>query len=160
MRARTFARIAIVLAAAFGASGCANTARPLRIERPASPAVTELDDVRLPRGSDCLIELTSGERVRGACDDVGGASVTVRVTDAAGAFTSRRLEPADVRLIAKVVGLSKSRRGWLGAAVGAVASLPLAISMFGDMMMPAAILGAVIGRATGDVRAEVVYERR
>ena len=38
-------------------------------------------------------------------------------------------------------------------------SLPLGISVVGDMMVPAAIVGALIGRATGDSRAEVVFER-
>ena len=55
--------------------------------------------------------------------------------------------------------MSKGTRGWLGAGIGALVSLPLGISMVGDMMIPAAIVGALIGRATGDSRAEVVFER-
>ncbi len=66
---------------------------------------------------------------------------------------------ADIVLVAKVVKMSKGARGCLGAAIGALASLPFAISMFGDMMVPAAIVGALIGRGTGDSRAEVVFER-
>jgi hypothetical protein len=55
--------------------------------------------------------------------------------------------------------MSKGARGWLGAGIGALVSLPFGISMVGDMMVPAAIVGALIGRATGDSRAEVVFER-
>ena len=39
-------------------------------------------------------------------------------------------------------------------------SVPFGISMVGDMVMPAAILGSLIGRSTGDSRAEVVFERQ
>ena len=31
--------------------------------------------------------------------------------------------------------------------------------MYGDMVIPAAIIGALIGGGTGDSRAEVVFER-
>ena len=55
--------------------------------------------------------------------------------------------------------MSKGTRGWLGAGIGALVSLPFGISMVGDMMVPAAIVGALIGRATGDSRAEVLFER-
>ena len=51
------------------------------------------------------------------------------------------------------------RRGWLGAAIGALVSLPFGISIVGDMVVPAAIAGALVGRATRGSRAEVVYER-
>ncbi len=52
-------------------------------------------------------------------------------------------------------GSAKDRRG-----DRCVASLPFAVSMFGDMMMPAAIAGALIGYNSGQARAEVLFERR
>ena len=55
--------------------------------------------------------------------------------------------------------MSKAKRGWVGAAIGAAVSVPFGISMVGDMVVPAAILGSLIGRSTGDSRAEVVFER-
>ena len=62
-------------------------------------------------------------------------------------------------MLAKVVKMSKAKRGWIGAAIGAAVSIPFGVSMVGDMVVPAAILWAVIGRSTGDSRAEVVFER-
>jgi hypothetical protein len=55
--------------------------------------------------------------------------------------------------------MSNVRRGWIGAAIAAAASAPFGISMVGDMVIPAAVLGSLIGRRTGDSRAEVVFER-
>ena len=83
----------------------------------------------------------------------------LRLDDEEGTPTLR-VDHNDVVFVARLVGKSKSRRGWIGAAVGALASLPLSISMPGDMMIPAALAGAGIGRATGDSRAEVIFERR
>jgi hypothetical protein len=55
--------------------------------------------------------------------------------------------------------MSKRKRVWLGAAVGAAASLPFSISMFGDMVVPGAIAGALFGSGNGDVRTEIIFER-
>ena len=67
---------------------------------------------------------------------------------------------ADIVLVARVVGMSKSRRRQLGAAIAAALSVPLGISMYGDMVIPAAVIGALVGGATGDSRAEVAFARR
>ena len=67
---------------------------------------------------------------------------------------------ADIVLVARVVGMSKSRRRQLGAAIAAALSVPLGISMYGDMVIPAAVIGALVGGATGDSCAEVVFARR
>jgi hypothetical protein len=37
---------------------------------------------------------------------------------------------------------------------------PFGVSMTGDMMLAGAIVGALIGRGTGNSRAEVVFERQ
>ena len=58
-----------------------------------------------------------------------------------------------------MVTMSRGKRAKIGAAIGALASLPFAVSMFGDMMMPGAIVGALIGYNSGQARAEVLFER-
>jgi hypothetical protein len=69
------------------------------------------------------------------------------------------LADADITRVARVAGKSKPARACIGAAAGALLSLPLSISMVGDMMMPAAILGSLLGRGAGDSRLEVVLQR-
>lgn len=61
--------------------------------------------------------------------------------------------------LARRVGKSTTARGWLGALIGAIASLPFGISMVGDMMMPVAITGALIAGNTGQPKARVVLDR-
>lgn len=152
--------IGLMLVLALGNAGCASVTRTPPIDRPTGLAVTRLADLRLPRGIDCIVRLVSGETVRGALEGVTQDRLGLRSRDTTGAITQRSIDHADIALVARVVKLSKGGRGWLGAAIGAVASLPFAISMFGDMMVPAAIVGALIGRGTGDSRAEVVFERQ
>ncbi len=113
----------------------------------------------MPLGTNCIVRLVNGETVRGAFGGIAGGRLTLRSTDAAGAVTHPSFDHDDVALVARVVKMSKGTRGWVGAAIGAVISVPFGISMIGDMMMPAAIAGALIGRGTGDSRAEVVFER-
>jgi hypothetical protein len=59
-----------------------------------------------------------------------------------------------------MVTISKGKRARIGAFVGALASIPFGISQVGDMVIPAAIAGGVIGHNTGSERAEIVFERR
>ena len=44
-----------------------------------------------------------------------------------------------------MVTMSRGKRGKIGAAIGALVSLPFGISQFADMVVPAAIAGALIG---------------
>ena len=69
------------------------------------------------------------------------------VSGADGTVSRRSFAHADVALLAKVVKMSKAKRGWVGAAIGAAVSVPFGISMVGDMVVPAAILGSLIGEA-------------
>lgn len=140
-------------------AGCAGVTRTPRIDRPTGLAVTRLADLGLPRGADSIVWLVSGETVRGVFEGVTQDRLGLRSREATGAITQRSIDQADIVRVARVVKLSKRARGCLGAAVGAVVSLPFGISMFGDMMVPAAIVGALIGRASGDSRAEIVFER-
>ena len=150
----------LILLVALSESGCAG-ARPLPIVRPASSAaVTNLADLRLEPGTQCLVGLLGGGKLRGTCESNSGDRLELRWWDETRAAERQLGIPhADITLVARVVKMSKGTRGWLGAGIGALVSLPLGISMVGDMMVPAAILGALIGRGTGDSRAEVLFER-
>ena len=137
-----------------GGSGCA-AARPLPIVRPANSApVTNLADLQLAPGTQCLVGLSGGGQLRGTCESNSRERLELRWLD-----EMHSIPHAEITIVARVVKLSKATRGCLGAAIGALVSLPFGISMVGDMMIPAAIVGALIGRATGDSRAEVVFER-
>jgi hypothetical protein len=87
-------------------------------------------------------------------------SVVFDVEQPDGSPAPRVFAAADVEVIAKMVTMSRARRGWIGAAIVAAASVPFGISMVGDMVVPAAIAGGLVGYHTGEPRAEVVYERR
>ena len=137
---------------------CASAA-PLRIEHGSTPRVRALADVNLPDGAECIVRTSGGEVVRGRIERVSADPLQLDITAEDGSVSRRSFAHADVAMLAKVVKMSKTKRGWIGAAIGAAASIPFGISMVGDMVVPAAILGAVIGRSTGDSSAEVVFER-
>jgi len=137
---------------------CAS-ATPLRLDRSDTTPAQALVDVSLPDGSECIVRSSGGEIVRGWVVRVSPDPLQVDVSGADGTVSRRSFAHADVALLAKVVKMSKVKRGWVGAAIGAAASVPFGISMVGDMVVPAAILGSLIGRSTGDSHAEVVFER-
>jgi hypothetical protein len=108
-------------------------------------------------GADLIVLLRSGETARGALEAVDGNVLVLRSTD--DGFSTRRLADEDIVCIARRVSKSTTARGWLGAVVGAAASVPLGISMVGDMMMPAAIAGALLAGNTGQPRARILLDR-
>lgn len=150
-------RTALALIVALGAASCAGSTPP--IIRPTGLAVTRLADLRLPRGSELIVQLALGETVRGKLVAITADQLELELWDTTVGRIGWSGDHADIVLVARVVGMSRGRRGCIGAAIGALASLPFGISMFGDMMVPAAIAGALVGRGTGDSRAEVVFER-
>jgi hypothetical protein len=101
-----------------------------------------------------------GETVRGRLERIGSDRIDLRVPDAFRGHVLHSIRHADVALLARVVKLPNARRGWIGAAIGAAVVAPFGVSMTGDMMLGGAILGGLIGRRTGDSRAEVVFERQ
>jgi hypothetical protein len=143
---------------ALSSTQCAS-ATPLRLEHGVFPPARALADVSLPDGAECIVRSSSGEVVRGRIERVSADPLRLNVTAEDGSVSRRGFAHADVAMLAKVVKMSKAKRGWIGAAIGAAVSIPFGISMVGDMVVPAAILGAVIGRSTGDSSAEVVFER-
>ena len=133
--------------------------KPLRIDYGVHPPARALASVSLPDGAECIVRSSSGEVVRGRLERASADPLQFDVTAEDGSVGRRSFAHADVAMLAKVVRMSKAKRGWIGAAVGAAVSIPFGVSMIGDMVVPAAILGAVIGRSTGDSSAEVVFER-
>lgn len=161
MRSVRVRAVLFILLLALCNAGCAAVTITVPIDRPTTGVVvTRVADLRLPRGTQSIVRLVSGETVRGALEAITLDRLELRSRDVTGAMTQRSIDHADITFVAKVVKMSKGRRGCLGAAIGAIASLPLGISMVGDMVVPAAIVGALIGRGTGDSRAEVVFEQQ
>lgn len=108
-------------------------------------------------GAYVVVLLRSGESTRGEVETIGHSAIVLRVTE--DGFVTRRVAEEDIVCLARRVGKSTTARRWLGALIGATASLPFGISMVGDMMMPAAIAGALIAGNTGQPRARVLLDR-
>lgn len=152
-------RIGLMLLVALGSSACASGTRIVPMVRPANLAATDLEAVRLPAGTDCIVGLVGGETLRGRCEEITLDRLVLSSKASTGAVAPRSIPHADITLVARIVKMSKGARGCLGAAIGALISVPLGISMPGDMVIPASLVGALIGRSTGDSHAEVVFER-
>ena len=144
-------------ATALGTSGCTHANRPVVLERPAGASVSRLADLPSMPGAYVVVLLRSGESARGTVEMIGGDVLVLRVTE--NGFTTRRMAEEEIVCLARRVGKSTTARGWLGALIGAGVSLPFGISMVGDMMMPAAIAGALIAGNTGQPRARVLLDR-
>ena len=141
-------------------AGCASPTGPVPLRHSASSRAASLGDVRLAPGSRCIAHLASGEVVRGRFADVGVDRVALDV-DLGGGTTGRRVvHQAELDLLARMITVSKQKRAWIGAGIAVLVAIPFGVTYVGDMSVPAAIAGAVIGHNTGTERAEVVYERR
>jgi hypothetical protein len=150
-----------VLAMAAALSVHCARATTLPLDRPADrPASGQLADVRLEEGTECIVRLMTGDTLRGRLERIGSDRIDLRLPDAFRGHVLHSIRHPDVALLAQVVKTSNARRGWVGAAIGAAVVAPFGVSMTGDMMLAGAILGALIGRGTGDSRAEVVFERQ
>ena len=157
MRRTPAAVVVAACAMALGASGCAHANRPVVLERPAGASVSRLSDLPSMPGADIVVLLRSGESARGAVETIDGNVLVLRVTE--DGLTTRRVAEEEIVCLARRVGKSTTARGWLGALIGAAVSLPFGISIAGDMMMPAAIAGALIAGNTGQPRARVLLDR-
>ena len=124
------------------------------------PPASALADVRLSPGTVCVVHLVSGAVIRGRLAHVSRDRVELDVESGNGALDRRVIDHADLDVMARMTTMSRRKRARIGALVGALASLPFGISQFADMVIPAAIAGAVIGHNTGNERAEIVFERR
>ena len=144
---------------AFLTIACATAPDAIPLQRGPRSIAHELADLPLAPGARCLVGLMGGRTIRGVFLRMSDDRLELRLDDEEGTPTLR-VDHNDVVFVARLVGKSKATRGWLGGAIGALVSLPLSISMPGDMMIPAALAGSAMGMATGDSRAEVIFERR
>ena len=142
---------------ALGAGGCAHGSRPVVLERPAGASMSPLSDLPSMSGVSVVVLLRSGATARGVVETIDGNVLVLRPTE--DGLTIRRVAEEDIVCLARRAGKSTTARGWLGALIGATASLPFGISMVGDMMMPAAIAGALIAGNTGQPKARILLDR-
>ena len=146
-----------VCALVLGGSSCAHAKRPVVLERPTVAPMSRLSDLPPMPGAHVLVLLRSGESAQGAIETIDGKFLVLRVAE--DAFVTRRVAEEEIICLARRVGRSTQARGWLGALIAATASLPLGVSMTGDMVMPAAIVGALIAGNTGQPRGRVLLDR-
>ena len=139
------------------ASGCAHANRPVVLERPAGASVSRLSDLPSMPGAHVLVLFRSGESARGAVETIDGNVLVLHVTE--DGLTTRRVAEEEIVCLAQLFGKSTTARAWLGALIGAAISLPFGISMTGDMVTPAAIIGALIAGNTGQPTARVLLDR-
>lgn len=150
------ARVAALFLAVLAMSGCATTsADRLRLAIESSQQTTELAGLSFDRARDYVVSTRDGRITRGRVTMSDGALVVEEAPQ-----RSRVVPDADIVLVGVVAGASRMRRGWIGAAIGALVSAPFGISIKGDMVMPAAILGAQLARRTGDEYVKVLLDRR
>jgi hypothetical protein len=129
----------------------------LQLHRPKAHVAATLIEVKLPQGTECLVRLISGQVVRGRFAGVTADQFELNVGDVDRPW-HRRIAHADIVLVAKVV--PRGRRVRVGAAIGALVSLPLSISMLGDGVLLGAIAGGLIGYHPGTPRADIVFARQ
>ena len=151
------AAVVVAAYALLGASGCAHANRPVVLERPAGASVSRLSDLPSMPGTYVVVLLRSGESASGVVETIDGSVLVLRTRE--DGLATQRVAEEEIVCLARRVGKSTTARGWLGALIGASVSLPFGISMVGDMMMPAAIAGALIAGNTGQPRARVLLDR-
>jgi hypothetical protein len=157
MRRRPASIVAAACVMALGSSGCAHARRPVVLEPAASASKSRLADLPPMPGAHVVVLLRSGATARGVVETVDESVLVLRPNEPGS--IARRVPEDEIVCLARRVGKSTTARGWLGALIGAAASLPFGVSMVGDMMMPAAIVGALIAGNTGQPRARVLLDR-
>jgi hypothetical protein len=157
MRRTPASILAAACVMALGSSGCAHARRPVVLEPAASASKSRLADLPPMPGAHVVVLLRSGATARGVVETVDESVLVLRPNEPGS--IARRVPEDEIVCLARRVGKSTTARGWLGALIGAGASLPFGVSMAGDMMMPAAIVGALIAGNTGQPRARVLLDR-
>jgi hypothetical protein len=156
----TFSVACSVIVATIGAGGCAPATKTLSLEPGRTPVASRLVDLHLKQGTPSVVRLVGGETIQGKVQEVLPDRLELVVDTWQGTSTARSIAESDIQTIAKLPRVSARARTWIGAAIGAAATLPFSISMFGDMIVPGAIAGALFGSRPGDTRAEVIFERQ
>ena len=151
-RPRSCAAVLAVVMALQSASACASTpVHRLPVVTSPQGAASRLGDLTLPPGTTCLVTLVSGKTVQGITVALTADQLVI---DSVEGVSSRRraIADADIARIARPTGRSKPFRGAMGAAIGAVVSLPLSMSMVGDAML----IGASWATSSADGRGTPV----
>ena len=151
MRRTPASIVAAACVMALGSSGCAHARRPVVLEPAASASKSRLADLPPMPGAHVVVLLRSGATAKGVVETMDESVLVLRPNEPGS--IARRVPEDEIVCLARRVGKSTTARGWLGALIGAAASLPFGVSMVGDMMMPAAIVGALIAGNTGQPRA-------
>jgi hypothetical protein len=157
MRRTPASIVAAACAMALGVSACAHAGRPIVLEPATGASKSRLTDLPPMPGAQVVALLRSGATTRGVVETIDDNSLVLRSSE--NGFVTRRIAEDEIVCLARRVGKSTTARGWFGALIGAAASLPFGISIAGDMMMPAALAGALIGGNTGQPRARVLLDR-
>jgi hypothetical protein len=157
LRRTTASIVAAACVLALGASGCAHARRPVVLEPAPGVSKSRLADLRPMPGAHVVVLLRDGSTASGAVETMDESVLVLRPNEPGS--IARRVPENEIVCLARRVGKSTTARGWLGALIGAAASLPFGVSMVGDMMMPAAIVGALIAGNTGQPRARVLLDR-
>jgi hypothetical protein len=139
---------------------CARATATVPIVTPGVKLAAQVSDLRLPRDTHIVVQWLSGRTLSGRMRSITRDQLLLGSTDATGKASDGGIPDDEIALVARVVKTSSAKRRCLGAAIGAAASLPFAISRFADMVVPGAIAGALIARGTAHARAEVVFERQ
>jgi hypothetical protein len=151
------AALVVATGATLAGGSCAHANRPVVLERSAGASVTRLSDLPTMAGAHLVVLLRSGESAVGRLETIDGNVLILRLSE--DGLNTRRVPEEEIVCLAERVGKSTTARGWLGALVGVATSLPFGISMAGDMVVPAAIAGALIAGNTGQPKARVLLDR-
>jgi len=158
-----------VVLLALAATGCAPATSTVRVQPGREPVASRLADVVLPPGTEVVVQLTNGVSVGGTVGgfDSGRLDLLIAASGThSGLAQPGTAQPAvraiaadEIQTLARVVRPSQAKRRRLGAVIGAALTVPLSMSMIGDMIIPGAIAGGLIGHQSGKPRAVIVYER-
>ena len=153
----TPAAFVVAISAILLSCGCAHASRPVVLERPAGTPTSRLSELPLMPDADVVVLLRNGASIRGTVEAIDENILVLRASE--DGRTTRYIIEEEIVCLARRVGKSTMTRAWWGALIGATASLPFGISMVGDMMMPAAIGGALVAGNTGQPKARVLLDR-
>lgn len=147
-------RLAAAVCLVLWLSAC--TATPpgaLTVVTPSTTLPSDVEALTLAKGTSVVVYLRNGDVAGGRLREIGPDRVVLEPLPTEQA--PRIVQEADIDRLGVVVGRSRPARAWIGFAIGAVLSLPLSISMFGDAILVLGGLGMWAGSTTGDSRVEL-----
>lgn len=155
----TLSAACAAMVATIAAGACAHSAAVVHLTPARAPVASRLADLLLRPGTPAVVELVSGEMVQGTVRQLVPDRLELVTKTVEGRSAVRSIAELEIQAIARLPRVSKRARKCIGAAIGAAMTLPFSISMFGDMVVPGAIAGALYGSRPGDTRPEIIFER-